>query len=995
MTETSSLRPRPSCATTADDSASQYYASAHSYLRDTTGEEDSMWTAPSYAFDDERPSAMTNAVEVLATPPKPHRPPFVSNPSSVSTTSCASSSSSSSSEVDMSGPLTSPFFLAPRLAGLDPAAPRRPTSPLPPVPVSAPQRPPPPAKNKPHHLRGPATTSHSKVTNAPYRAPPLTDHNSLAAFQAAASSEDSHRTSSDVDLDLSFDYDPTRRGGSAGSHESGYSTREDVRSSSEGEGEGEGEEGQGSLERLEDAVMKGGWVGIEMRTRPHAHGIPEGQLVRSGSGKLVGARASRARSAVDLRAQFRAAEEEAAAAVAAAHGALAPGPDEQDVSIVLMQDAGNVFEREQDRKRRVEIRAGKRPTEGERAGWTTLDRELLGGGGEDRHDAKPRRRRSAGVGFAYNATESLYPPPAPPQTLPRPPHSAPLRSEPVFASLQQQHHDQRPAHQVVDLSPFSAELDHAKRTKAFPLPLRLIDRSKWEAVTTGPAGTTTTTSPSPKLGSMFGARRSRQSLVYYDSDVASPEPSPLFDHHTDDEGGGGGTNQTAPSTPNDTPLFQECFSDEETTPPPVPDKDGALAGLGFDLDISDSSLRDEFPVVPLRRRSLPPAATAAAPQPVTSRRLSNRHLPIPSLSISPPPRTGTNEHALEDILETDSSRSSQDSADDPTVSPSRRISRRLSSSNPGLAGIGSASATGGGGATARIQNRAFTEHTTSTPPSDRGGATIITPQHLLVTPSDSAGTTRTSPNAIAASPSFSFSPAPLRLVKAQLLRAAGYRYDHVPTTASPPLGRDSPPPPPGVESSPSEMIHHATSSPRRKPATPQPRRENVDKDTATPARVAVPDGAGARLGKRTRVGTTLDELSDLLSSSAETWIDEVIPAKLAFIAGFLLGPWCWIIGGWYLRPQDGELPRSRGQRCRATTCNCGRILSGSTTRQRAQHTTTTTSRGTRTGRRDVDGDDDDWAGLDKWVFGNRVAACGGGVGIAVLVGVAIWAAASA
>lgn len=39
--------------------------------------------------------------------------------------------------------------------------------------------------------------------------------------------------------------------------------------------------------------------------------------------------------------------------------------------------------------------------------------------------------------------------------------------------------------------------------------------------------------------------------------------------------------------------------------------------------------------------------------------------------------------------------------------------------------------------------------------------------------------------------------------------------------------------------------------------------------------------------------------------------------------------------------------------------------------------------------------EDDWMGMDKWVFGNRVAACGGGVGIAVLVGIAIWAAASA
>jgi len=96
-----------------------------------------------------------------------------------------------------------------------------------------------------------------------------------------------------------------------------------------------------------------------------------------------------------------------------------------------------------------------------------------------------------------------------------------------------------------------------------------------------------------------------------------------------------------------------------------------------------------------------------------------------------------------------------------------------------------------------------------------------------------------------------------------------------------------------------------------------------------------------------------------------------------------------------LRPQDGELPQSRGTRCRTATCNCGRILRNSTSNK---HNTTTTTSGGRKGsglKGERGGGEDDWAGLDKWVFGNRVAACGGGVGIAVLVGVAIWAAASA
>ncbi|GAA5896498.1 uncharacterized protein JCM6883_006924 [Sporobolomyces salmoneus] len=960
---------RPSYATTHGGDES-HYASAQSYLQDTTQEEEdqesneSMWTAPSSShhqrfYQDERPSSFTNghgesSVEILSTPAR--RPPLTANlSSSISTNS--NDSLSSGSEVDLSGPLSSPFFVPPpparstrtprrdnkenRNSLLAPTP--RPNSPLPPLP---------PAKSTARHLRGPSNTT-TTMSNAPFRAPPLTEHNSLAAFQAAhrhvidsipTTSEDSHRTSSDVDLDISFDYDARKDTFSderSGSPSSG---------SSKGISSSEEESGKGSLEKLEREVMKGGWVGIEMSKGPQEHGIPEGQLVRSGSGKLVGARASKARSALDLRAQFKAAELER-------QQQEMLSTREEQVSIVVMEES---IDREEWR-RRNEIRAGKRPVEGERAGVDhrmTLETQV-----------RAQRRRSAGFGFAYNKTESLHAPPP----LRQPPHSAPLASEPVFANQQQQ----KPAHQVVDLSPFSAELDQAKRTKAFPLPLRLNPkRSSLTAATTN--------SPSPKLaGHTFHTAGSRQSLIYYDSDVASSEPSPLFDEHSDDEGGGGTgramTNRTAPSTPNDTPLFQECFSDEETTPPPpLPHKDReeSLAGLGFDFDISETSPslssqtrdREEFPVVPLRRRSLPPVAPSP-PTVTTRRRMSNRHMPIPSLSISPPTRTAMNDLPLEDILETDSSRSSQDSSVDPTVSPSRRISRRLSSSNPGLAGIGT-------GVVNRRQS--FTNpqiNQTSTPTNDRGGATIITPQHLLVTPSASDSS---KPRGLSSSPSFSFSPAPLRLVKAQLLRAAGYRYDHVPT-ASPPLDSS-----PSLDSR--ESIQHATSSPRKIPATPQPPRLN-EKPQAT----VIPQARGGRVKRRNRVGTTLEELSDLLSSSAETWIDEVIPAKLAFIAGFLLGPWCWIIGGWYLRPQDGELPQSRGTRCRTATCNCGRILRGSTSRQQAQHTTTS-----RKGEKGVSRErgEDDWAGLDKWVFGNRVAACGGGVGIAVLVGVAIWAAAS-
>jgi len=294
--------------------------------------------------------------------------------------------------------------------------------------------------------------------------------------------------------------------------------------------------------------------------------------------------------------------------------------------------------------------------------------------------------------------------------------------------------------------------------------------------------------------------------------------------------------------------------------------------------------REEFAVVPLRRRSLPPPPI---PSTVTTRRISNstnRHVQIPSLSISPPPRTHNKDHSspLEDILETDSSRSSQDSSLDPTVSPSRRISRRLSSSNPGIAGIGSSSNNRSQSTAAAVvvRRQSFTNNAgqTSTPTNERG-ATVVTPQHLLVTPSVPSSNDSQRPNS-SSSPSFSFSPAPLRLVKAQLLRAAGYRYDHIPTS-SPPLGSD----PASFEPS---IPQHATSSPRKKPATPQPPQLSLNEKALPSLNSTASSQAGrARLSKkRNRVGVTFEELSDLLSSTAESWIDEVIPAKLAFIVIF-------------------------------------------------------------------------------------------------------------
>lgn len=38
------------------------------------------------------------------------------------------------------------------------------------------------------------------------------------------------------------------------------------------------------------------------------------------------------------------------------------------------------------------------------------------------------------------------------------------------------------------------------------------------------------------------------------------------------------------------------------------------------------------------------------------------------------------------------------------------------------------------------------------------------------------------------------------------------------------------------------------------------------------------------------------------------YLDSVSPAQATFLLGFLLGPCCWLLGGWWLRSSDGELP---------------------------------------------------------------------------------------
>lgn len=110
-------------------------------------------------------------------------------------------------------------------------------------------------------------------------------------------------------------------------------------------------------------------------------------------------------------------------------------------------------------------------------------------------------------------------------------------------------------------------------------------------------------------------------------------------------------------------------------------------------------------------------------------------------------------------------------------------------------------------------------------------------------------------------------------------------------------------------------------------------------------------------------------------------------------AGFFLGPWCWLIGGWYLRPEDGEFRSTRGRRCREPDCACGRILQGSALS--AHPTSGIAVKGGQTATADDDEGVGRVAGLDCWIFYNRLAAGASGAVVAALVAVAIWAAVSA
>jgi len=662
----------------------------------------------------------------------------------------------------------------------------------------------------------------------------------------------SHRSSSDVDLDLSFDL-----------HEEG---------------------GEDSAMQVEQEKAR--WVGIDMQ---QVESREEEEEDRKGK--------KRVQSAVDIRAAYLAGEKAAAEAAAATASTTKAAPA---VAILMGHDQTTSTYASPPSNRSSWIRkpsadGGILPIAASSSANPRLSRKNIPAPLEPTY-----KRLSTGRGYAFNPTDPISVP------LPDSPDGpAPGSSTGAFKS----------------------EWDGPSTSKSFPRPLNLIERTRNLSLSSSAGSTSGTWN----LGAIFAGAApkdkgkgkevargatpvngGREEDLEYDSPrpswadttreylrggkgkqtrrtasdaVASPETSPLF------ESEGESSSRTAPTTPNDTPRFpDEHYRDDDepvqaTLGRSAKERKGRLDGLGLDLT---GETNDE--AKPLPARPVQPTATSRP-----------GHVTIPSLSIIPPDDDEDDDAA---------SVSSADSAADPTVSPSRRLSNRSSSSSHDRSAV-------------RVH---YPPTTNDDPPTRR----LFGPTASSLLVSETMPRAPLPHQTSLASSRFSFTPAPLQLVRDQLLRA----------TSNISGGR-----------------------------------------AASPS----PSAAAARPISR----LSMASFSAMVHTHPGTWLEETVPAKLAFLAGFVLGPWCWIIGGWWLRHGDGELRSTSARRCREEGCNCGRLVqwySVANSRRHARVAAGAASKGAV---------EDGWAGLDQWVFLNRAAAVGSGSVVMALVGVAIWAAATA
>ncbi|KAI5475057.1 hypothetical protein MNV49_002049 [Pseudohyphozyma bogoriensis] len=675
----------------------------------------------------------------------------------------------------------------------------------------------------------------------------------------------SRRSSSDVDLDLSFDYH--------GSSIASGSSRdlEGAAAGRTGAGEWVGIEMPDSTSQDSLAGPSGHDSGDLNRTvvipaASYKHNVPEKELVRSPSGRLLGTR-KRVKSAIELRAAYLDGERQLQAA------------QEPSALAILMDD----LDAEEDGSLSKSQRTVK-PSKSKAEAHDWVRRPSIESTLALSTAAVPVRHRM-GSGFSFNATDPI---------------SVPLPDSPASPT-----------------SGWDPE-PPTRRSKHFPLPLKLADRR----VRVG----SPLASPAWSISSIFGGRD--KSPVIPQSNDGTPVVDEFAVYQADDqheavsrqsswanEFGRNALQYIGMKRANYTPTSQNSPVSplfEQTSPTSdggrtyatsvhealmigeEEDLDGedelsanvglgnsrraqkaraGLAGLGLDFGDDDNERDDD--VAPL-----PPAK---------DHHFRPGHTTVPSLSISPPHDDETESTSEE----------SGDSADRPTHSPTRRLSDSTTNS-------------------ARQEARARVMAAYEGRPRPGSSTTTPPPRPVFGPTSGNLLVSKTVPRArlphqqSTASSRFSFTPAPLTLVKEQILRAAG--YDVVDT------------------------------------------------------------GAGTTTVDNRRMSVV--SLKDYVTGGA---LDEIVPAKLLFLMGFMFGPWCWILGGWWMRSQDGEEWRTHGVRCREEKCGCGRLMprfSGAATRRHHGGSTEAPL----------------WRGVDKWVYFNRVAAIGSSTVVVALVAVAIWAA---
>jgi hypothetical protein len=125
-------------------------------------------------------------------------------------------------------------------------------------------------------------------------------------------------------------------------------------------------------------------------------------------------------------------------------------------------------------------------------------------------------------------------------------------------------------------------------------------------------------------------------------------------------------------------------------------------------------------------------------------------------------------------------------------------------------------------------------------------------------------------------------------------------------------------------------------------------------------------------------------LSSDSSPISNNRVDNFVPARVLFFLGFICGPWCWLIGAFYLRRVDGEIYGLRGNVCRCTPSSL--MESGKMCACVAERARWLRIRGVQPTGSGVDVDGAEPSSLDSWVCANRMMSALAGL---VIVGIVV------